>query len=223
MRLPAPSVVLLALLGAALMQGAEPKDAPKPPAPKPLQPPVKPEIKVVNGRQIVVIGKMEFDLQQGVAVMRGPNGATFTMAQKQNKVEVIDAGRKIVIVEQQDKSQIEVFVTEPRAPAQPAAAAEAERAAALIKDLDSDAFPVRQSAQEGLEKLGLAAESALRGALTARPSLETRQRIEAVLQRLEPQPTVFKARNAKELLKTQPAIYKLYEKWMIDEWAAAVR
>jgi WD40 repeat protein len=57
--------------------------------------------------------------------------------------------------------------------------------ATLIANLDSDDFQVREKGRLGLEKLGEDAEPALRNALSKRPSLEPRRRIERLLARLE--------------------------------------
>jgi RNA polymerase sigma factor (sigma-70 family) len=57
-------------------------------------------------------------------------------------------------------------------------------AARLVRDLGSDEFPVRQKAMERLRTLGWRAEPALRKALRSRPTLEVRQRVEALLEGL---------------------------------------
>ncbi len=54
----------------------------------------------------------------------------------------------------------------------------------FMADLDSDQFAVRQQAESELEKMGLLIEPVLRKALECKPSLEVRQRIEAVLAKL---------------------------------------
>jgi hypothetical protein len=54
-----------------------------------------------------------------------------------------------------------------------------------ILDLDSPRFATRRTAAAGLEKLGEAAEPALRRALANQPSLEVYRRIEALLLRIE--------------------------------------
>jgi RNA polymerase sigma factor (sigma-70 family) len=54
----------------------------------------------------------------------------------------------------------------------------------LIADLDSDDFDKREAATEALEKLGRAAEAALRQALAKRPSLEARRRLERLIKPL---------------------------------------
>jgi RNA polymerase sigma factor (sigma-70 family) len=61
---------------------------------------------------------------------------------------------------------------------------DARRIARLIKDLDSDHFAERNAASQELEKRGEAAEPALRMALGDRPSLEVRQRLERLLNKL---------------------------------------
>ncbi len=55
----------------------------------------------------------------------------------------------------------------------------------LLDDLDSDQFAVREAAEQKLRELGERAGSALRESLRAKPSLEKRRRIEALLNRLE--------------------------------------
>jgi hypothetical protein len=64
----------------------------------------------------------------------------------------------------------------------PVSRPQTERLARLIADLDSDEYPVRESATRELERLGPLAESALRQALGRELSLEARRRIEQVLQ-----------------------------------------
>ncbi len=66
----------------------------------------------------------------------------------------------------------------------PARAADAQRLRERVADLESPQFAVREKAQAGLEELADLAEPALRQALAARPALEVRRRVEAVLDRL---------------------------------------
>jgi hypothetical protein len=68
---------------------------------------------------------------------------------------------------------------------QPISAADAGRLAQLLADLESKRFAVRQKAARELEKLGAAAESALRQALAGNPSLETRRRLEKLVDQLD--------------------------------------
>ncbi|HEV3117237.1 MAG TPA: sigma-70 family RNA polymerase sigma factor, partial [Gemmataceae bacterium] len=68
----------------------------------------------------------------------------------------------------------------PVAPLSPA------RIESLLQDLDSDQFKKRQAAERQLRKLGEQAEPALRDALKAKPPLEKRHRIEAVLAAHDP-------------------------------------
>ncbi len=58
------------------------------------------------------------------------------------------------------------------------------RTAALIADLDNDSFAVRQQAFQELERLERRVEPALRRALAAEPTLESRRRMEQLLERL---------------------------------------
>jgi hypothetical protein len=67
-----------------------------------------------------------------------------------------------------------------------------KKAEAWLRDLDSDSFEVRQAATRGLEKFGIAAKPFLREALKARPHLEVRRRIDALLAR-------FKGHDADDL------------------------
>jgi len=57
--------------------------------------------------------------------------------------------------------------------------------AALLADLDSSQFVVRRKASEELEKLGASVAAAVQAKLADNPSLELRQRLEALLRRLE--------------------------------------
>jgi roadblock/LC7 domain-containing protein len=66
----------------------------------------------------------------------------------------------------------------------PAAPVDSQRIDALLADLASPQFAVRQKATEELEKIGELAEGALQKALEAQPGLELRQRIEHLLDQL---------------------------------------
>jgi hypothetical protein len=66
---------------------------------------------------------------------------------------------------------------------QPVAPVDAKRLAGLIAALDDDAFDVREKASTELEKLGEAAEGALRKALEGQPSPEVRQRVKLLLEK----------------------------------------
>jgi hypothetical protein len=63
----------------------------------------------------------------------------------------------------------------------PLAAVPAERVVPLIADLDSPVFARREQAAKELAKLGPGAAAPLRAALEKQPTLELRQRIEALL------------------------------------------
>jgi hypothetical protein len=62
------------------------------------------------------------------------------------------------------------------------------RTAALIADLDSNTFAVREKAMEELEKLGESAEKTLRERLKDPPSLEVQRRVEQLLLRINDRP-----------------------------------
>jgi hypothetical protein len=64
------------------------------------------------------------------------------------------------------------------------AVVDASRIAKLIAALDGDTFEGREEASRELAKLGDLAESALRKALAAKPSLEARRRLEELLDKL---------------------------------------
>lgn len=71
-----------------------------------------------------------------------------------------------------------------RARLQPVPAADAEKIARLLNDLEGRDFGTRQRAAADLEKLGELIEPALKEALAAQPGLERRQRLEQVYERL---------------------------------------
>jgi dipeptidyl aminopeptidase/acylaminoacyl peptidase len=66
----------------------------------------------------------------------------------------------------------------------PVAAVPPERIEQLVAELDSTRFAVRQHAMQELETLGKLAEPILRKNLVAQPSLEARERIEGLLDKL---------------------------------------
>lgn len=69
---------------------------------------------------------------------------------------------------------------------QPVMAAPAEQTNALLKELDSLDYPVRQRAGQKLHELGDTATPALHAALKTKISLEQRRRIEAILEKADP-------------------------------------
>src|SRR5262249_16134240 len=73
------------------------------------------------------------------------------------------------------------YLQEKLRPAQPA---DAKRIARLIADLDDQRFETRTKASDELAQLGEPAEQALKKVLADKPSLELRQRGEALLQQL---------------------------------------
>jgi RNA polymerase sigma factor (sigma-70 family) len=89
---------------------------------------------------------------------------------------------------------------------QPATPADPQRVARLIGDLNSDRFAVRRQGTAELEKLGDAAEPALRQTLTTSLTLEMRQRIEQLLEKitqsiLAPAPERLRTIRALEVLE----------------------
>jgi WD40 repeat protein len=83
-------------------------------------------------------------------------------------------------------------------------AAEAKQLARWIAELGSDQQAVRDQAAAQLERLGQAAEPALRTALAANPAAESRKRLEWLvgeLRGLEPTPAMRLARRAAEVLE----------------------
>jgi hypothetical protein len=60
-----------------------------------------------------------------------------------------------------------------------------DRSKRLIADLESDQFTVRDNASKELEKLGESALHALRRAIEERPALETRRRLESLIEMQE--------------------------------------
>ncbi len=70
----------------------------------------------------------------------------------------------------------------------PDAAADQEQIRQEVRDLDDARFAVRDRAFGALERRGPAAEPALRAALTKKPSLETRRRLEQLLEALDDRP-----------------------------------
>jgi WD40 repeat protein len=67
----------------------------------------------------------------------------------------------------------------------PISPADEKRLQKWIADLDSDQFAVRETATSELGKLGEAALHAMRKALEANPALETRRRLEPLIEKLE--------------------------------------
>src|SRR5262249_10116191 len=80
-----------------------------------------------------------------------------------------------------------------------------KRLAQLIADLDGDTFAARQQATEELEKLGERAETILRKTLENKPTLETRLRVEKLLEKLgegsPPSPEDVRAMRGIEVLE----------------------
>lgn len=76
----------------------------------------------------------------------------------------------------------------------------------LVADLDSPRFAVRDRASAALKEGGLYAEHALTQALRGKPSLEARQRIEAILKALAPRrPDAEEVRRMRALTALEQA------------------
>jgi WD40 repeat protein len=83
-------------------------------------------------------------------------------------------------------------------------AVSAAKLAALLRDLDSDTFAVRERARQELAQLGKFAEPSLRKALQEKPSLDVRRRMEELLERLDDPTSVpehLRALRAVEVLE----------------------
>jgi WD40 repeat protein len=78
----------------------------------------------------------------------------------------------------------------------PVATADPHHVARLIADLDSERFLVRDKAMGELEKLGESAHGLLQKAVEGRPSLETRQRLAKLLDKLDGLVTAAEDRRA---------------------------
>jgi WD40 repeat protein len=76
----------------------------------------------------------------------------------------------------------------------PTAAPSAERVAELIKALDSDQFPIRDKAMRELEAMGDVIAPTLQAALDRNPTLELKQRLEALLVRFSSSQRIYTVR-----------------------------
>jgi RNA polymerase sigma factor (sigma-70 family) len=86
----------------------------------------------------------------------------------------------------------------------PVAVVPPAQTAALLADLDSDKFAVREKASAALEELGESAGPALRQTLAGKPSPEVRRRVEALLHKLRkesPEPQRLRELRALEVLE----------------------
>jgi hypothetical protein len=98
------------------------------------------------------------------------------------------------------------FLRDRLRPARPPDAGQRKRIRELITDLDSDDFARREKASEVLEKLGEAAEPALRQALEGGPSVEARRRLEKLLAtRNGPLPPLERLRTLRALAALEQA------------------
>jgi len=99
---------------------------------------------------------------------------------------------------------------------QPAAPADAQRIAQLVRDLNSEMLTVRERAVRELEELRELAEPDLRQAAAGKLPPEAHRRVEALLEKIEPFPSgeqlrQWRALEVLELIGTPPA-RKLLEK-----------
>jgi WD40 repeat protein len=85
--------------------------------------------------------------------------------------------------------------------AEPTAHVDEKQVEALIKELDSDRFTVRERATKGLEALGEAAESVMQKTLKGNPALEVRRRLENLLEKLPIGPKQLQMLRATETLE----------------------
>jgi WD40 repeat protein len=84
----------------------------------------------------------------------------------------------------------------------PVAVADPDKLVKLIRDLDNERFDVRRKATEELGKLGEAAAGALRKSLDDKTSLEARQRLQALLSKVDgSSPEQLRITRALELLE----------------------
>jgi RNA polymerase sigma factor (sigma-70 family) len=98
------------------------------------------------------------------------------------------------------------FLAERLRPSAPLDATRQKRSDKLLAELDSEQFAVRQNAEVELEKMGSRIEPALRKAMEGKPSLEVRQRIEAVLAKFASERLrQIRALEALELMNTSEA------------------
>ncbi len=98
------------------------------------------------------------------------------------------------------------FLKEHLRPIAPLSPVESRTVAQLIADLDSEQFANREQATAQLEKWAERAEPSLRQALEQKPALETRQRIERLLDKLnaawqKPSPDCLRTLRALEMLE----------------------
>jgi hypothetical protein len=99
-----------------------------------------------------------------------------------------------------------LFLQEQIRPVPPLAPAEVRRVQRLLAELDSEQFAIREQATKQLEKLAERAEPTLREALGHKPPLETRQRIERLLEKLsaeweKPSPSCLRLLRALEAVE----------------------
>jgi len=73
---------------------------------------------------------------------------------------------------------------------QPVAAVDAQRVKKLLADLDSERFAVRDAATKELTAMGEQLEPALRRVLESKPSLEVRNRVQAIQASLRGVPSI---------------------------------
>jgi WD40 repeat protein len=102
---------------------------------------------------------------------------------------------------------------------QPAIAPDPRRVERFIEDLNSETFTIREKANLELTKLGGLAESSLRKALKADPTLETRQRVEKLLSRLLGQITLPEHLREVRVIETLELIGSAEAKTLLAKYA----
>src|SRR5262249_988780 len=116
---------------------------------------------------------------------------------------VQDAGKAYAAVWRMAEAPNEMVVAFLRQHLKPAVAADPEKVRALVADLDSDSFTVREKAFKQLETLGVTAAPTLPQVMEKVSSLEVRRRLETLLAR-SPDPA-----QSPELLRRLRAIQVL--------------
>jgi hypothetical protein len=119
------------------------------------------------------------DSRVDLVQLANADGLSRTAAIVENLVG--DGGKQAVDVRRQHVVLTREALRTGKPPARPSD----QQLAALIADLDSKEFPVREKASAVLEKLGAAILPDLRKVLAGKPTLELRQRVESLVKKAE--------------------------------------